>query len=269
MKIRYLALAIATSTIALGASISIAGAQNPALMAKVAETAPIPDAKIPAYIKAAVNAPDRPAADKALDTARKPEQMLAFFGIKPGMRVADIWAAGGWTTELLSQVVGPEGKVYSQNGPIPAKFKKAADAWHARIQRLKNVVEVDKPFDAPDLLPVRPGTLDAVIVNLNYHDMVGLQMDRAKINQQIFTALKPGAVYGIVDHSAQNGSGDRDAATLHRIDENFVIKEVEQAGFKLAAASSALRHPEDDRTWFIFKKRGQTDRFMLKFVKPR
>ncbi|HUY25869.1 MAG TPA: hypothetical protein VMV27_00495 [Candidatus Binataceae bacterium] len=270
MKIRYLALAIAMSTITAAAATSIAGAQqNAALMAKVAETAPIPEAKIPAYITAAVNAPDRPAADKALDAGRKPEQMLAFFGIKPGMQVADIWAAGGWTTELLSHVVGPEGKVYSQNGPIPAKFKKAADDWHARIKRLKNVVEVDRPFGAPDLLPVAPASLGAVIVNLNYHDMVGLQMDRAKINQQIFTALKPGGVYGIVDHSAQKGSGDRDAATLHRIDENFVINEVEQAGFKLAAASSALRHPEDDRTWFIFKKRGQTDRFMLKFVKPR
>jgi len=268
MKIRYL-LGIATSMIAFGASISIAGAQNPALMATVADTAPIPEARIPAYIKSAVNAPDRPADDKALDAGRKPEQMLAFFGITPGMKVADIWAAGGWTTELLSHVVGPEGKVYSQNGPIPPKYQKAADDWHARIKRLKNVVEVDKPFDAPDLLPVAPGTLDAVLVNLNYHDMVGLKMDRAKINQQIFTALKPGGVYGIVDHSAQAGSGARDTATLHRIDENFVISEVEKSGFELAGSSAALRHPEDDRTWFIFKKRGQTDRFMLKFVKPR
>ncbi|MHB8383951.1 MAG: class I SAM-dependent methyltransferase [Candidatus Binataceae bacterium] len=270
MKIRYLALALSMSTIALCASISIAGAQNPALMATVADSAPIPEARIPAYIKTAVNSPDRPADDKALDAGRKPEQMLAFFGIKPGMQVADIWAGGGWTTELLSLVVGPEGKVYSQNVPkFPAKYQKIADQWHARIHGLKNVVEVAKPFDAPDLLPVAPGTLDAVLINLNYHDMVGLKMDRAKINQQIFTALKPGGVYEIVDHSAQAGSGARDTATLHRIDENFVISEVEQSGFKLTASSSALRHPEDDRTWFVFKKRGQTDRFMLKFIKPR
>ncbi|MGH7782198.1 MAG: class I SAM-dependent methyltransferase [Candidatus Binataceae bacterium] len=272
MKIRYLAIAIAASTIALGAAstISIAGAQNPALMATVAETAPLPQDAIPAYIKAAVNAPDRPAEDKELDAGRKPEQILAFFGIKPGMKVADIWAAGGWDTELLSRVVGPGGKVYSQNLPkFPAKYQKIADQWHARVPRLKNVVEIAKPFDAPDLLPVPAGSLDAVIINENYHDMVGLKMDRAKVNRQIFTALKPGGVYGIVDHSAQNGSGDRDCATLHRIDENFVINEIEKSGFELAESSSALRHPEDDRTWFVFKKRGQTDRFMLKFVKPR
>ncbi len=271
MKIRFLALATAMSTIALVAPISIAGAQqNPALMAKVNQTAPIPEAKIPAYIKAAVNAPDRPADDKALDEGRKPEQMLAFFGIKPGMQVADIWAGGGWTTELLSRVVGPSGKVYSQNIPkFPAKYQAIADQWHARVPRLANVVEVAKPFDAADLLPVPPNSLDAVIINMNYHDMVGLKLDRAKINQQIFTALKPGGVYGIVDHSAQAGSGDRDTTTLHRIDENFVINEIEKSGFKLKASSSALRHPEDDRTWFVFKKRGQTDRFMLKFVKPR
>ena len=270
MKIRFLALAIAMSTIVLGASISIAGAQNPALMATVADTAPIPEAKIPAYIKAAVNAPDRPAADKALDEGRKPEQMLAFFGIKPGMQVADIWAGGGWTTELLSRVVGPSGKVYSQNIPkFPAKYQMIADQWHARVPRLANVVEVAKPFDAPDLLPVTPNSLDAVLINLNYHDMVGFKVDRAKVNQQILAALKPGGVYGIVDHSAQAGSGDRDTATLHRIDEKFLIGEVEKAGFKLKASSSALRHPEDDRTWLVFKKRGQTDRFMLKFIKPR
>jgi predicted methyltransferase len=271
MKIRFLALAIAISTIALGASLSVADAQqNPALMAKINQTAPIPEARIPAYIKAAVNSPDRPADDKALDQGRKPEQMLAFFGIKPGMQVADIWAGGGWTTELLSLVVGPNGKVYSQNIPkFPAKYQKIADQWHARIHGLPNVVEVATPFDAPELLPVAPNSLDAVLINMNYHDMVGLKLDRAKINQQILTALKPGGVYGIVDHSAQAGSGDRDTTTLHRIDENFVISEIEKSGFKLVASSSALRHPEDDRTWFVFKKRGQTDRFMLKFIKPR
>src|SRR5277367_3283826 len=86
-----------------------------------AEQGPVADAQIPPYILAAVNSPDRPAADKALDAGRKPAQILTFFGVKPGMRVADISAMGGWTTELLSLVVGPNGKVYSQNGKnLPA-----------------------------------------------------------------------------------------------------------------------------------------------------
>jgi len=247
---------------------AFAQAMDPALGATVVETAPIPESKIPANIKDAVNSAERPAEDRALDAGRKPEQMLAFFGIKPGMRVADLFAGGGYTTELLSRAVGPSGKVYSQNGKFPEKYKKIRDAWEARLKKLGNVVEIDKPFDSPDLLPVPAGSLDAVIINLNYHDLVGEKVDRDRINREVMAALKPGGVYGIVDHSAQPGSGDRDTTTLHRIDENFVISEVEKAGFNLEARSSALRHSEDDRTWFVFAHRGETDRFMLKFVKP-
>lgn len=268
MKIRLIACAVVLGAFAAGAAPSFAAEQKPTTVASIVEEPPIPADKIPAYIKNAVNSPNRPVQDKALDKWRKPEQMFTFFGIKPGMKVADIWAAGGWTTQMLSLIVGPDGKVYSQNGPIPPRFKKIGEIWHARLKRLKNVVEVDRAFNSKDLLPVPAGSLDAVIINMNYHDMVGLKMDRAQINREIFTALKPGGVYGIVDHSAKAGSGARDAETLHRIDEQLVLNEVEAAGFKLGAASSALRNPKDDRTWLIFKKRGQTDRFMLKFVKP-
>jgi predicted methyltransferase len=233
------------------------------------EAAPIPEAQIPADITSAINSPERPAADKALDAGRRPDQILAFYGIKPGMKVADIFAGGGYMTELYARIVGPTGTVYSQNGPFPEKFKKIEDAWNERLKEpaLKNVVKISKPFDAPDLLPVPPDSLDAVIIHLNYHDMVGLKLDRENVNAAVFKALKPGGIYGIVDHSAKPGAGDTQTTTLHRIDEDFLVKDVEKAGFKLYGASSALRHPEDDRTWYVFKHRGETDRFMLKFVK--
>ena len=234
-----------------------------------AEATPIPSAQIPADISDAINSPERPAADKALDAGRKPDQILAFYGIKPGMKVADIFAGGGYMTELFARIVGPNGTVYSQNGPFPEKFKQVEDAWNQRLKEpaLKNVVRVSKPFDAPDLLPVPPDSLDAVIIHLNYHDLVGFKMNRDNVNAAVFKALKPGGIYGIVDHSAPAGTGATDTATLHRIDEDFLIKDVEKAGFKLSGASSALRHPEDDRTWLVFKHRGETDRFMLKFTK--
>jgi predicted methyltransferase len=219
----------------------------------------------------AINSPDRPAADKQVDAGRHPDQILAFFGIAPGMKVADLWAGGGYTTELLARTVGPSGKVYSQNGPFPPAFKKGEEAWKARLKEpgLSNVVELEKPFDHPDdILPVPPESLDAVIIDMNYHDMVGRGYDRAKINASVFKALKPGGVYGVVDNSAAPGSGARDANTLHRIDEAFETNEIEQAGFKLAAVSAALRNPKDDRTWFVMKHRGEQDRFVLKFVKP-
>jgi predicted methyltransferase len=222
-------------------------------------------------VTSAVNSPDRPAADRQLDAGRHPDQILAFFGIAPGMHVADLWAGGGYTTELLARTVGPGGKVYSQNGTFPPAFKKGEQAWKARLKEpgMSNVVELQKPFDHPDdLLPVPPESLDAVIVAMNYHDMVGRGYDRAKINAAIFKALKPGGVYGVIDNSAAPGSGARDANTLHRIDEAFETNEIKQAGFKLVAASAVLRNPKDDRTWFVMKHRGEQDRFVLKFVKP-
>jgi len=230
---------------------------------------PIPAAQIPADITAAINSPERPAADKKLDAGRRPDQILAFYGIKPGMKVADIFAGGGYMTELFARIVGPTGTVYSQNGPFPDRFKKIQEAWDERFKEpaLKNVVKVSKPFNAPDLLPVPPDSLDAVIIHLNYHDLVGFRLDRENVNAAVFKALKPGGIYGIVDHSAPAGTGAADTSTLHRIDEDFLIKDVEKAGFKLSGASSALRHPEDDRTWLVFKHRGETDRFMLKFTK--
>jgi predicted methyltransferase len=265
---------IVSATIAFvfvgGASIaSQARAQIQPAATSTTEIAPIPAAQIPADITDAINSPERPAADKALDAGRRPDQILAFYGIKPGMKVADVFAGGGYMTELFARVVGPKGTVYSQNGPFPEQFKKIETQWNERLKEpaLKNVVKVSKPFDAPDLLPVAPDSLDAVIIHLNYHDMVGFKLNRENVNAAVFKALKPGGIYGIVDHSAQPGTTDTQTTTLHRIDEDFLIKDVEKAGFKLTGASSALRHPEDDRTWIVFKHRGETDRFMLKFVK--
>lgn len=267
---RTIALAVLAMVAEVAWMAMPASAQNQTTVTAVKESAPIPADQIPKAIKDAVNSPERPAADKSLDPGRKPRQMLAFFGIKPGMKVADLFAGGGYTTELLARTVGPSGTVYSQNPEFPAKFSKIGKAWEERLKRpaLKNAVAVKKPFDAPELLPVPPGSLDAVVMNMNYHDLVGQGVDRDKVNASVFKALKPGGVYGIVDHSAKPGSGGKDCATLHRVDESLVVNEIEKAGFKLEAASSALRHPDDDRTWLVFKHRGETDRFMLKFVKP-
>jgi predicted methyltransferase len=238
------------------------------------ESAAIPAEQIPQNIKDAVDSPGRPAADRALDAGRRPEQMLAFFGIAPGMKVGEIFAGGGYTTQLLSLAVGPAGTVYPQNPVFPPESKRIGDAFNARLKNpaLKNVVATSTNFDADDLMGTPPGSLDVVVTNMNYHDLVLVGVDRDKVNGAVFKALKAGGVYGIVDHSAKPRTGAGDVK-LHRIDEDFLIAEVEKAGFKLAAASSALRHPEDDRAWVTSPqaaraRRGTSDRFMLKFVKP-
>jgi predicted methyltransferase len=223
-------------------------------------------------VQAAADAADRSSDDKALDAGRKPAQMLAFFGIQPGMKVAEIGAGGGYTTELLSRVVGPTGEVFGQNSPFILE-RYAAVPWSARLSKpiLRNVVRVDREFDDP--LPADATELDAVLDVLFYHDTVWLGVDRDKMNKAVFAALKHGGVYGIVDHSAAPGTGLAGVKTVHRIDEKTLTEEVERAGFQLAEEGSFLRNPSDTRDWNDSPKeagarRGMSDRFVLKFKKP-
>src|SRR6188768_563402 len=233
------------------------------------------DAAVPDYVRAAVDAADRSDSDRALDAGRKPDLTLAFFGIQPGMRVAEIGAGRGYTSELLARVVGKDGKVYAQNSPmILEKF--ASGPWTERLAQpalvsLGNVVRADRQFDDP--FPPEAKDLDVVLDVLFYHDTVWLGVDREKMNRAVFAALKPGGVYGIVDHSGLPGSGVSGVQTVHRIEEKVVRDEVEHVGFRLVAEAAFLRNANDTRDWndspkAAGERRGTSDRFVLKFQKP-
>ncbi len=211
--------------------------------------------------------PERPAEERALDAGRKPGEVLKFFGIKPGDKVADILAGRGYYTVILSQVVGEKGVVYSANNALMKGFIK--DALDVRLQNpaFANVKHIDGEID--QLALPTDGSLDCVLIHLNYHDLVLKNDNRAAMNKTIFAALKPGGVYGVVDHYAKDGSGSEFTESLHRIDKALVVKEVTEAGFVLAKEGDMLRHPEDPRTENVFKNRGQTDRFVLRFEKPK
>ena len=223
-------------------------------------------------IQALLDAPDRAPDDKKLDEQRRPGEMLAFFGVAPGMRVAEILSAGGYTTEILARAVGPKGTVYGQNNKfILERF--AEKPWAERLQKpvMKNVVRVDRELDDP--LPPAAKDLDAVFLVLNYHDTVWMKTDRAKMNRAVFKALKSGGVYAVIDHSGRAGTGLTEVQTIHRIEDKVVKDEVAQAGFRLAGEGDFLRAPDDPRDWNPSPKaagdrRGKSDRFVLKFVKP-
>jgi predicted methyltransferase len=228
--------------------------------------------EVPAAIRAVVDAPDRDAEDKKIDAGRQPAELLAFAGIKPGMKVAELAAGGGYTTELLARAVGSSGAVYGQNtASLLEKF--AEKPWSARLAKPvnKNVVKVTREFEDP--LPPEAKDLDAVFLVLFYHDTFWLKVDQAKLNAAVFKALKPGGVYIVVDHSGRPGTGTTEVQTNHRIEESVVRGEVARAGFKLAAEASFLRNPDDKRDWnasprAAAEKRGTSDRFVLKYVKP-
>jgi len=241
-----------------------------------AAPAPIPPytpaADVPQAIKDAVAATDRSDDDRRLDAGRKPAEVLAFFHVAPGFKIGELFAGGGYTTELMARVVGPTGKVFAQNTQdVMDKF--AAKPWAARAAKpvMANVVGVVRATDDP--MPPEAKDLDLVVTVLNYHDFVNMKVDRAKMNKAVLATLKKGGYYGIVDSSAPDGSGLTATDTLHRIDQKVVESEVKAAGFKAAGESNVLRNQDDKRDWSSSpreakEKRGTSDRFVLLFQKP-
>jgi predicted methyltransferase len=229
---------------------------------------------------AIVAAADRSDADKALDAGRHPGELLTFLGLAPGMHVAELVAGTGYTTELLARAVAGsaskgssanKGKVWAENPPGFLKFVGAAYKDRLAKPVMKDVIRADREVVSP--FPADAKNLDAVVCVLNYHDTVWLNVDRGKMNKAVFDALKKGGEYVIVDHSAAPGHGLDDVKTLHRIEEATVASEVTKAGFEAAGTANFLRNPEDARDWNdspteAAEKRGTSDRFVLKFVKP-
>ena len=219
-----------------------------------------------------VAAGDRSADDRALDAGRHPAELLAFLGVRPGMRVAELGAGGGYTAELLARAVGDTGRVYAQNPKVFLE-RFAEGPWSERLKKpvMSRVVRVDREFEDP--LPPDARNLDLVVMMLVYHDTVWMQVDRQKMLQAILTALKPGGIFGVVDHSARTGSGLADVQTFHRIEEKTLRDEVEHAGFRFVAEADFLRNPQDTRDWndsprAAGERRGTSDRFVLKFARP-
>ena len=261
----------------------------------------------PERIAQIVASPERSAADRTNDLRRKPEQMLVFIGVRPGMVALDLSAGGGYTTELLARAIGPGGQVYGQSqprdpnraAPAPAAPEGAshpasaaaaaaapppprvgpprtsAVALAEREARLRSanvaaatLVAVLQRFEDPVPAALAEGGLDLVTLMFNYHDLGYMAVDRAQMNRAVFRALKPGAMYVIADHSGRPGTGISESGTLHRVEEAFLRREIEAAGFKLLAEGQFLRNPADPRDRNTPDPPQPKDEFVLKFVKP-
>ncbi len=248
-----------------------------------------------------IASPDRSASDKTNDVRRKPDLILAFIGIRAGMVALDLSAGGGYTTELLARAVGPTGRVYGQSPPknpdsqqkagvtpegnatpVSAATKVDANAAarpirlsspealaeRAKNPIVKNIIPIVRKFEDPVPDEVKVEEIDLVTMMFNYHDLGHMNVDRSKMNQAVFSALRPGGVYVIADHSGRLGTGISEAGTLHRVEESFVRKEVESAGFKFVAEGNFLRNPADPRDKNTPDNAQAKDAFILKFVKP-
>jgi predicted methyltransferase len=237
-----------------------------ALMAVVIAAAISPPAVAQDY-GTIVSAPDRSDADRNTDKRRDPLKLLNFVGVKEGMKVLDMEAGAGYTTELLARAVGPTGVVYAQDSADVIE-RQVKDKFDLRAQKpaMKGVIHVIRNYDDP--VPPDVRNLDLITFFFAYHDMTYMQVDRAEMNRKLFAALKPGGYLLIADHSAKSGDGTLVGKTFHRIEEAVLRKEVEAAGFKLVAVGDFLRHPEDTRDVIVFRAPTPIDEFVLKYQKP-
>ncbi|HEY4030520.1 MAG TPA: methyltransferase [Caulobacteraceae bacterium] len=226
-------------------------------------------------ITAAVADKGRPEADTKRDADRKPAEIVAFAGVKPGMSVEELFPGGGYYTRILSKVVGPKGKMFLVT---PAEMKDRARAGSPTpaqtsdnlAKEVGNATVVWQPADSP----MAPEKVDVVWSTDNYHDYRNPgfgAVDMAKFNKAAFDSLKPGGVFIIEDYEAAPGAGASHTNDLHRIESAQVKKEVEAAGFKFDGMSEVLQNKADDHTLAIFNPmiRGHADQYVLKFVKPK
>lgn len=227
-----------------------------------------------AILSALANA-QRPAADRVRDAQRQSAAVLRFFGIAPGMTVLDLYSGGGYYTEILSYLVGPQGRVVAHNNTPYLQFAKNELATRYAEGRLANVERLIAENNALSL-PV--GSFDAVLMTDVYHDVYLVdekngwsRIDGPKMLAEIYTSMRPGAVLGVVDHAAAPGAEPEVAAALHRIDPALLRRDMEAAGFVLDGQSDVLRNPADDgsRSSFDPGVRGQTNQVVLRFRRPR
>ena len=230
------------------------------LLAACTMTPPKPD------YAAIVAAPDRSAADRQNDKRRAPVKMLAFIGVMPGWKIADMGAGAGYSTELLARATGPTGIVYAQNPPDMYPPAKKALVARAKTPAMKNVVLVSRRYDDP--IPPGVHDLDLITFFYAYHDVTYMKVDRRKMDAALLAALKPGGYLVIADYNSLPGMGTMVAHTLHRIDEDFLRREIEAAGFKFVKEGFFLRNPNDPRNMPIFHPKIPIDIFVLKFQKP-
>lgn len=211
--------------------------------------------------KAIVSAPDRTAADKDDDDSRKPVRLLEFIAPRSGWKVLDMAAGAGYSSELLARAVAPAGRVFAQHNMPSFMFMQ-----RMKSPAMSNVTDVVAQVDQFQNSELHD--LDLVTFLFGYHDTTYGGFDRTKMNKQLFDSLKPGGILVVADHSARPEDGALVGSTLHRIAQDTVKKEIEEAGFIFVEEGDFLRHPEDIRIEEIFKNLAKVDNFILKFKRP-
>ncbi len=272
---KYAALAVASLAFAAcGRSQQAMPEQESATAPAAAQTAPATQDHA-ARIEAAISNTNRLAADREQDAWRNPAQVLGLLELQPGMQVIDYLAGGGYYSELMSYVIGPEGQVVAYNNAPYLKYAEDMPAQRYGNDRLPNVRQLTA---APQELALDPASLDAALFVQSYHDLHWHSQDGswpatdpAQALARLVPALKSGAVVVVVDHVAGEGLDPAVTVdTLHRIDPAVIRRDFEAAGLMFDGESDAFRNPQDDHTKPVFDPsiRHHTDQVIYRFRKP-
>ena len=228
-----------------------------------------PEPETPVEVSLADALAMRPAADVERDPGRKPLAVVEFIGIEPGMTVLDLLAASGWYSEVLANAVGPTGKVYAHNNEILLTMREGVNdtAMTERLAggRLPNVERLDREMDD---LGLAPGSVDAAMFALNFHDVYNRGGPDATLGllTMIHGVLKPGGVLAVIDHEGAEGN---DNAELHRIEKAKALEVIAASPFSVDGESDLLANSDDDLSTNVFdpQVRGKTHRFLLRLKK--
>lgn len=255
-------IAVTAPALVLISSLAFAQATKPGIT-------PGSEINVPDFMTTALQADSRPDEDKDRDVGRRPDKVMAFLGLERGDTVAEFMASRGYYVGVLAEMVGPDGIVYGQNNGWLSNRITEGTPLGPRIEAsgLTNVREVLSELEDPK---IPDSTLDQAYMILFYHDTFWLETDRPAMNKAIYKALKPGGIYGIIDHHAAPGMGITDVRGNHRIERHIVVDEVTAAGFNLVGETDVLENLDDPLNVIVFQPdlRGDTHRFVLKFQKP-
>ena len=218
-----------------------------------------------------LNHPSRSEADKTRDRNRLPQETLAFFGLKDNMRVIELFPGKGWYTKLLGRYLEEKGMLYIAIGTSDVE-KQLSEFGLSKVKPT-GIVENFAKTGAPgyiftiDRLDLQQTDIDMVLTFRNAHNLTS--ETRGLLNTAVFAALKPGGVYGIIDHTKRHMEAFS-AETWRRTDPVQIIKEAVAAGFEFVDYSDLHARPEDGLEFDSEHKSlvNETDRYTLKFRKP-
>ena len=272
-------------------SIGVLGASLLAIGASQAGTASVAAEGVDPALAAVIAGEHRPAANKARDQFRHPAETLTFFGLKPDMRVVEVWPAGGWYTEILGPYLRKSGKYYAAGWDPDAKaefiqlgIKAFRDKLAARPDLYAGTEMTVLSFPDKTVIAT-PGSADLVLTFRNIHNWMG-GGNAEKAFAAMYAALKPGGVLGVVEHRAKTDSPQDPKASSGYVREDYAIALAERAGFVLEARSEINANPRDTKdyekgVWTLpptygagekdkarYTAIGESDRFTLRFRKP-